>query len=327
MRWALRFLLGLLVLVFIVICGFRGAAVLRETQTLAVLRPATGTSVATSKGALFVTSTGTDGVPLLLTHGTGAWGGLWQETADAIAPAGYVVHAVDLPPFGFSERSASWDYSRPAQADRLLALVSAMEMRPIVVAHSFGAGPAVVAVMKDPEAFAGLVIVDGALGLGQHDNTASLPRALESVPLRRTLVSLTLTNPLVTRMGLAQMIHRKEAATSDRVAILKQPMRGVGLTESIAQWLPNLLRAPADALSTRADAYRALAVPTVLIWGDQDTITPLEQGQALAELIPGAQLVVMRDVGHIPQIEDPAAFQRILIAVLGGISAGGDGEL
>jgi 2-hydroxy-6-oxonona-2,4-dienedioate hydrolase len=72
------------------------------------------------------------------------------------------------------------------------------------------------------------------------------------------------------------------------------------------------------AFSTHADAYRALAVPTLVIWGDQDVTTPLGQGQRLVQVIPGARLAVMPGIGHMPQIEDPAQFNRLLLAFLEG---------
>jgi pimeloyl-ACP methyl ester carboxylesterase len=59
-----------------------------------------------------------------------------------------------------------------------------------------------------------------------------------------------------------------------------------------------------------------VAVPTLVIWGDRDTTTPLAQGQRLAQLIAGAELAVMPGVGHMPQIEDPARFNRLLLAFL-----------
>jgi pimeloyl-ACP methyl ester carboxylesterase len=49
-----------------------------------------------------------------------------------------------------------------------------------------------------------------------------------------------------------------------------------------------------------------------LIWGERDTVTPLEQGQRLKALIPSATMDVMPDVGHIPHIEHPQAFLELL---------------
>jgi pimeloyl-ACP methyl ester carboxylesterase len=68
-------------------------------------------------------------------------------------------------------------------------------------------------------------------------------------------------------------------------------------------------------LSTRPDAWQALALPLALVWGDRDTTTPLDQGRRLAGLA-GAPLSILPEVGHIPQIEAPAAFQAALLGLL-----------
>lgn len=322
MKRALKISLVVLALLIVTVFSFRAAALLRESQPLDAIRPVTGQAISTDLGDIFVTTTGTTGPDLLLIHGTGAWGGLWQETATALAAEGYTAHAMDLPPFGFSDRSPDWDYSRDGQADRILALVAAMDMKPILVAHSFGASAGVEAVLKSPESFAGLVIVSGALGLGSHEAAKPLPLPLRSATIRRLATSLTATNPLATKLLFAQMMYRKDAATEARAEILRLPLNGEGMTESVATWSTTLLSPPRDARSTRAESYRNLSLPTALIWGDKDTVTPLAQGQALAELVPGAALTVLPDVGHIPQVEDPASFQRALFTALSGISAG-----
>lgn len=75
-----------------------------------------------------------------------------------------------------------------------------------------------------------------------------------------------------------------------------------------------------SALSTRPENWRALSLPTFLIWGDKDTVTPLSQGETLAEIIPNATLTMLPDVGHIPQIEASALFQSNLLSALNALS-------
>ena len=77
-----------------------------------------------------------------------------------------------------------------------------------------------------------------------------------------------------------------------------------------------MLAPDGPAASEDPAVYRALAMPVVVIWGDRDTITPLEQGQRLAGLAPGAQLLVLDGVGHIPQIEAPQRFNDLLLKVV-----------
>jgi pimeloyl-ACP methyl ester carboxylesterase len=57
-------------------------------------------------------------------------------------------------------------------------------------------------------------------------------------------------------------------------------------------------------------------VPTLLVWGERDTIVPPRVGEALARRLPSARLVVIPGAGHQPQWEEPAAFNRALTSFL-----------
>jgi pimeloyl-ACP methyl ester carboxylesterase len=61
-------------------------------------------------------------------------------------------------------------------------------------------------------------------------------------------------------------------------------------------------------------------MPVVALWGDRDTVTPLAQGQRVVGLVPGARLVVLPGIGHIPQVEGPAAFNDALVAALASLA-------
>ncbi|MEL6647801.1 MAG: alpha/beta hydrolase [Pseudomonadota bacterium] len=321
MRWVFRLILSLGVLAALVLGVASGAALLRETKARAEILPSEGRLVETAEGAMFVLETGPeDGPPLLFAHGTAAWSGLWQPVLDATGADGWRAIAFDMPPFGFSDHASDRTYSRPRQAERILALVDALEIKPIFVAHSVGAGPAVEAVMQNQEAFAGLVVVDGALALGRHADGETLPLPLRPEPIRKAATALTMTNPWLTRQFLSGFVHKKDAVTDARVALLQRPLTRQGTTAAYADWVPNLLAAPIDARSTRAEAYQALALPVVYIWGEEDTITPLSQAEELSTLTPGAELITLPGVGHIPQIEDTPAFLLALTRALGLIA-------
>ena len=304
--------LALLVIVLALV-AFRVAASLRETSTEV---PDVGRMIATSKGQVYVEDLGeTFYPPVLMIHGSVGWSRLWVETAHALRDEGYRTISFDMAPMGFSERRMGDDYSRQSQAERVLALVEALEVKPILVAHSFGAGAGTEAVMMNPNAFAGFVIVDGAIGVGAEPK--ALPWPLRFGFIRELAVSITVTNPLLTRKLLQMFIYRKDRATPDYVRIIQEPFSREGTTAAMADWLPTLLVPPVDVASTKRSAYGDLNLPVGIIWGAEDTTTPPAQGEELLGLIPGAQMMVMPGIGHIPQIEDPAAFQAALIEMLG----------
>ena len=61
------------------------------------------------------------------------------------------------------------------------------------------------------------------------------------------------------------------------------------------------------------DLLARVNVPTRIVWGRQDQIVPLECGQLYQKAIPGSDLVVMDDCGHVPQIEKPDEFIKLAL--------------
>ncbi|MGL4237814.1 alpha/beta fold hydrolase [Tabrizicola sp.] len=316
----MRYVVGLLtILIFaagLALIGLRLAASIREIGLLPEKPPEEGRIVETTFGPIYVEELGPeDGPPLLLLHGSIGWSRMWRPTQEALAAEGYRAIAFDIPPMGFSFRDPGKDYSRKTQAQRVVALTEALGVRPVLIAHSFGAGPAAEAAMLQPDAFAGIVVVSGAIGIDSHLEELSLTWPLGNPTAREFAISATATNPMAMGPLLKRFLHRKEAATEEVIAMLNRPSSRAGTTQALADWLPSLLVPPKDAQSTRPEAWQALTLPVAFIWGDRDTTTPLAQGERLAELT-GAPLSILKDVGHIPQIEAPPEFQAALISAL-----------
>ncbi|MCE9661175.1 MAG: alpha/beta hydrolase [Burkholderiales bacterium] len=342
MRRALaRLLIAALFLVLLLalgLAGWLGYASMkrsqRERMTAESLAPATGRWVEVGDSRLFVQEWGPrDGPVLLLTHGTGAWSGTWFELPDALAAAGWRVVAVDLPPFGFSvssSRTGELDYSRPAQAARLLRLIESLggAGEITLVGHSFGAGPALEAAVRDSSHLRRLVLVDAALGLGPAGEAPScspLPAWASWMfgrrDVRAALISGSATYPDFTASLLGTFVHRKDAVTPERVAAYQVPMRRFSYGADLGDWAYAFANAgcePAASLDPqKLTAWSRGGPPVVLVWGAADTITPIAQARALMRWMPEAILVELPDLGHIPHIEDPAAFGAALLGAVG----------
>lgn len=315
LRWSGKTLLALLLLLVLVIVAFRMAASIRETRTRAELAPSWGHLVPTSSGEVFVQEKGpANGIPVVLFHGTAAWSELWRHTTPALAAAGFHVIALDLPPFGFSDRPGS--YTRQDQATRINDVLIHLKAAPaIIVGHSFGAGAATELAMRYPGRARALVLVDAALGLTAAPSDA--PWIIQPKWIREVLVSLTITNPVATKTLLEFLIAKKERALPEFVAILQRPTTQRDSTPDIADWLYYFLGADRSAVSADRTAYARAKLPVAMLWGDKDTVTPIDQATDLQTLLPQAALTQLPGLGHIPQIEDPALFNDALLKALG----------
>lgn len=330
-KLAKRVLVALLVvigLLIAVVCVFDQQRRTRETQNAADVAPRGGRFVQAGDVKIFVQESGSSDAPaVMLIHGTGTWSEIWRETIDALSADHHVI-AVDLPPFGYSDKPlGDLAYTRQAQANRLIQLIEALHLRSVtLVGHSVGARPVVEAALQSPALISRLVLVDPALGFQANrsaaphfeQNRPSWPaRTLFGIPsMRNAVISAYGTNPLFTARLFRSFVSNKAAVTERRVEIIQRPMQVRGTTAAYGAWLQFLVIAEDPSRSSNFANLRRLPMPVGIIWGRTDTVTPLWQGERLRELIPHARLIVLDGVGHIPYIEDPPHFIAALRTLL-----------
>lgn len=297
---------------------------MREMAPRATSAPPSGRFVRAGDAEVYLQEAGpATGSPILLIHGTGAWSELWRETMTFLAGQGYRAIAIDVPPFGYSEKLAGADtFRRELQARRLAGVLDTLGLKKAtILAHSVGSRPAVELVLAAPDRIRALILVDAALGFApqragepprfQQNAPPLLQRVLFAAPpVRDALLGATASNPLLTRKVFEGLVSRREAVTDARVAVLRRPLSVEGTTRAYADWLENLMTGADSSLSSDFGRFRTFTMPVLLVWGDTDTVTPLWQGEELHALIPGSTLEIVHGAGHIPHLEDPAAFQR-----------------
>ncbi len=329
LRFSLRTVALVVVLALVGMAGCRLSAWRRE-RLLAPPQRATGRLVQAADLRVFVQEAGpATGPPVVLVHGTGAWSEIWRETLGALAQAGFRAIALDVPPFGYSDKPVgSQAYSRERQARRLIGLLDTLGLsRVTLVGHSVGARPTVEAALLASERVEKLVLVDPALGFapqdspdGAHFEQNRPPLAARVffaiTPLRNAVLASVATNPAFTRRLFRSFVSVEGAVTDARVRMLQEPLAMRGTTSAYGDWLSYLVLARDTSLASDFANFRRLSMPVLIVWGSADTVTPPWQGQELQGLIPGSRLQVLEGVGHIPYVEDPVAFNSALLGFL-----------
>jgi pimeloyl-ACP methyl ester carboxylesterase len=107
------------------------------------------------------------------------------------------------------------------------------------------------------------------------------------------------------------MLPKLVGATTHR----EQPDLEIALRRSIEVNRTDAIAGAIGALKARPDRQATLAsvrVPALIICGDEDTITPLADSEAMAAAIPGATLAIIPKAGHLSNLEQPSAFNQTL---------------
>ena len=330
LRWVWLGLAAILILALATLTVFRVLTFRRERQTSAQAAPASGRFISAGDIRVYIEEDGPEsGLAVVLIHGFGAWSETWKMTTSVLAAHGFHTIALDVPPFGFSEKITDGTFSRQAQAQRIIRVLDALNLKHVVlVGHSVGARPTVEAALLAPDRVRALVLVDAALGFGSDGQFEpihpTLPtRAFFAIhSLRNAVLSATATNPLMTKKLLSTFVANPAILTPALLSVYQKPLVVKDSTNRLGDWLAVLSLDQDTSLSGKLSNFSKLTMPTLLIWGDKDSITPLWQGEKLKETISNRSLDVLKGLGHIPQIEDPDQFNHSLLPFLERISKG-----
>jgi pimeloyl-ACP methyl ester carboxylesterase len=240
-----------------------------------------------------------EGPPLVLAHGFSGsapfeWGRVFEPLAER-----FRVVAPQLAGFLPSEQ-ADIVYSTDAQLASLSAFIQALGLEGCTLAgESYGGWlvAAYAARAAEPGSnlarIGRLAILCGAVGIriGGAPGQAPQPRQPPDTPLWRAIVQ-----------RLPELNPHEVANNWVRERILAASDLGKGWPDE--------------------PALGRITTPTLVLWGEDDDLVPVKFGRAAAAAIPGAQLVVLPGVGHIPSIEAPRDFVRLLGAFAAGQPAG-----
>lgn len=168
LKWVARGVLIILILAVAALTILRISTFARERQTVEQAAPASGHFVPAGDIRLYIEEDGPhSGFPVVFIHGSGAWSETWNKTVSMLAAHGFHTVALDVPPFGFSEKITDGAFSRQAQAQRIVRVLDSLQLKQVIlVGHSIGGRPTAEVALLEPDRIRALVLDDVALGFG-----------------------------------------------------------------------------------------------------------------------------------------------------------------
>jgi len=255
--------------------------------------------------------TGGSGPALLLLHGITNSSETWESVAPRLAER-FTVIAPDLLGHGRSATPRG-DYSLGAHASGARDVLTSLGIeRATVVGHSLGGGIAMQFAYQFPERCERLVLVaSGGLGREVHVllRAASLPGADYVLP------ALTSNRLLGVGRGVGGFLKRLQLEPSKDVEVLARGFSSLDNAGSRQAFL-HTVRAVIEPGGQRVSAQDRLALaatlPTLIVWGERDSIIPIAHGIEAHEAIPGSRFEVFPNAGHMPHDADPVRFADLL---------------
>jgi triacylglycerol lipase len=237
-----------------------------------------------------------EGPPLVLIHGIGGDADQWAFVFGALAAANRVI-AFDLLGFGRSDKPAI-DYRVEGYVEFLDRLLRAIGIgRASVLGHSYGGWIAASFALAFPERVDKLVLADAA---GIDAGATPIP------------IDLNVSSRRAMRESFEFMFHDK-AFASDALVDLAYSLH---LERGDGHAIRSALATLADSREKLDARLGELRVPTLLLWGEQDALTPVAMAHEFHRRITGSRLELIPECGHLPPLEKAAEFARAVTRFL-----------
>jgi pimeloyl-ACP methyl ester carboxylesterase len=252
------------------------------------------------------------GPAIVLVHGITSTSATWERVMPYLATR-HTVIAPDLIGHGESAKPRG-DYSLGAYASGVRDLMVTLGHESATfVGHSLGGGVVMQLAYQFPERCERLVLVDsGGLGREVH-----LLLRSATLPLSEVVLPLLASTPLLDAgRSVSRFFGRLGLRTGTDAAELARGHASLADREARAAFI-HTLRTIVDPGGQRVNAtdrlYLAENVPFMLIWGERDSIIPVEHGVDAHELVPSSRLEIFENAGHFPHIDDPQRFLDVLL--------------
>jgi pimeloyl-ACP methyl ester carboxylesterase len=225
---------------------------------------------------------------LVFIHGSGGDHTVWLHQCTAFKNA-FNIAALDLPGHGRSEGRGEQEISVYVEWVRQILEAMAVE-KPVLIGHSLGAAIALHDALTRSDRLAGIVPVGGGAAM----------------PVNQAILDGLKTDPEIIIAMAAKISLAK--SNRDRLSDV--------LTKSMSGMNPDILYGDFLACA-RHDVTTALSqirVPTLVVCGDEDKMTPPAMSRQLADNIPGAQRALIKNAGHFVMLENVEDFNKCLRA-------------
>ncbi len=233
-----------------------------------------------------------EGKTVIILQGWGTELSLYNPIAQILSPK-YRVIQLDLPGFGKSdEPREAWDVEK--YVEFFLKFVETFKLNEVfLIGHSFGGRMIIRLASRDklPFAIRKLVLIDSAGILPKKSFKQKFKiKIYKFISRCAKLKIVQLTCP-----ELINNWRNKQGSEDYRNA---SPMMKQCLVKTVNEDL--------------TDRLRSIQAETLLIWGENDTATPISDAHKMEQMIPHAGLVVLKGAGHYSFLEQPYIFDRVI---------------
>jgi pimeloyl-ACP methyl ester carboxylesterase len=252
------------------------------------------------------------GVPIVFVHGIGAGisSFMWRKNFDPLSEK-FRVYALDLLGFGFSDKPAAANYSADLYVELISDFIRDVAGGPAnLVASSLGAAYAVCVAEEHPELVNALILNAPAgydtLNTRPRMSGAAFYGLLQSPVLGTSFYNVMASERSIRDYARRNLFYDYRRVTNRLVSNLYATSHQAGAQHAVAAFLSGYLNVDMRV------AFSRLSQRVILVWGKQDSTTPITKATALLALNPRAELEVFDFCRMMPEQEHPELFNALV---------------
>ncbi|MFO3789398.1 alpha/beta fold hydrolase [Bacillus mojavensis] len=208
----------------------------------------------------------------------------------------YDIIALDLPPFGQSEKSRTFRYTYQNLAMLIIGLLEHLQVKQAaLVGHSMGGQISLSAALLKPELFSKIVLLCSSGYLKRSHPTIIFGTHL---PYFHLYIKRWLSKEGVMK-NLLNVVHNKSLIDEEMIDGYGKPFQD----EQIFKAMTKFIRHREGDL--QSEELKKMNKPALLIWGEEDKVVPVKIGERLHHDLPDSKLYSLRETGHLVPEERP----------------------
>jgi pimeloyl-ACP methyl ester carboxylesterase len=255
-----------------------------------------------------------NGPPLLLIHTIRTQLEYFRSLAPLLARS-HTVYAIDLPGHGHSPIDPSASFDEPYFRQAVIRFIEELDLADVtIVGESIGGALALTVAASLPQSVTRVYAINPydyetryGDGIRRGNWLANFIIGSLQVPLLGA-VNAALENKMILRKIMGGGYHDPRKLPADLLTEFDEVAHRPGYKRMARKVLAGW-----QSWSKARDYYRQISVPVTLIYGDSDWSRPDERKRTRS-LIPGAQMVTLKNTGHFSSVENPSELARLILA-------------
>ena len=250
----------------------------------------------------------TDTIPIVLIHGTGASLHTFNAWSDSLKKLHRVIR-MDLPAYGLTGPFPDGNYTIAHYTALLKDFLTALNIKQcVLVGNSLGGEIAWNFTLEQPGMVTKLILIDAA----------GYPIASKSVPIAFSLAKIPIINKLLTfitpRFLVRASVENVYFDSSKVTDLVVERYFNLTLRSGNRKAFVDRLQIPKDTNTYKNINY--IQQPTLILWGAEDLLIPVENAYKFQEDLPNNTLVILEKTGHTPMEESPLESLEIVLNFL-----------